>query len=84
MIPNERQIAYARLVRSIKDYRPRYRLTQPGLPESERLELKVKLFIQHDIAKALIKDERQTCEMEKPSSQIKHAERKNRSMANPR
>jgi len=49
--------AYTLLVSSLKDYRPRYRLTQPGLNERERLELKLNLFRAFVARKELLKDE---------------------------
>ena len=43
----ERQMAYAQLLQSLDDYRPRYTVTQQGLPEAERMRLKMQLFINY-------------------------------------
>jgi hypothetical protein len=51
-----RQAAYAQLVRNIEGYHPRYIQTQHGLAESERLQLKIKLFVEHHLRKVLEKE----------------------------
>ena len=43
----ERQMAYAQLLQSLVDYRPRYTVTQQGLPEAERMRLKMHLFMNY-------------------------------------
>ena len=57
VIPSEQQQAVTELIRSIEHYRPRYRLTQSGLSEPERMRLKMKLFIAHEQRKAMQKDD---------------------------
>lgn len=51
-----RQRAYAQLIHSLRSYRPRYVRTQDGLPESERLQLKIKLFVEYHLQKVLEKE----------------------------
>lgn len=65
--------AYDLLIRSIKDYRPRHHLTQKGLPEPERLNLKIKLFVGYEQAKLLRREESNATEVEKTIPKSKHS-----------
>ena len=76
-----RQAAYAQFLQKREGQYPRYRLTQEGLPESERLALKVKLFIRHHLVKIIEKEMWHDNALERSDAAIR-PEKRSRSMGN--
>jgi hypothetical protein len=52
-----RRHAYSQLIASMQDYRPRFQITQPNTNEADRLKVKLKLFVAHQVQKAITHDE---------------------------